>query len=320
MRNSCKEWQKVHMEYQLCIFLSYIIVYRNKNRRIHYFMARFTNQAQLRYGNAIANSNIAVGEILEVLSATKTAVRKNYGRNDTITYLVSVINAGNTAFTGLTLTDNLGAYVYNTQTLVPLRYIDGTVKYYSNGTLQAAPAVTAGPPLVISGLTVPANGSILIAYETDVNEYAPLDVEAEIVNTATIRGTGITPVTVQETVSAGSEPILTITKSISPVPVTENGTLTYTFLIQNTGNVAVEEAAASVVTDQFNPILSNLTVTFNGTAWAETTNYIYNEDTGLFSTVPGQITVPAATFAQDELTGAWNVTPGVSTLVITGTI
>lgn len=320
MRNSCKEWQKVHMEYQLCIFLSYIIVYRNKNRRIHYFMARFTNQAQLRYGNAIANSNIAVGEILEVLSATKTAVRKNYGRNDTITYLVSVVNAGNTAFTGLTLTDNLGAYVYDTQTLVPLRYIDGTVKYYSNGTLQAAPAVTAGPPLVISGLTVPANGSILIAYETDVNEYAPLDVEAEIVNTATIRGTGITPVTVQETVSAGSEPILTITKSISPVPVTENGTLTYTFLIQNTGNVAVEEAAASVVTDQFNPILSNLTVTFNGTAWAETTNYIYNEDTGLFSTVPGQITVPAATFAQDELTGAWNVTPGVSTLVITGTI
>lgn len=308
------------MKYQLCIFLSYIIVYRNKNRRIHYFMARFTNQAQLRYGNAIANSNIAVGEILEVLSATKTAVRKNYGRNDTITYLVSVINAGNTAFTGLTLTDNLGAYVYDTQTLVPLRYIDGTVKYYSNGTLQAAPAVTAGPPLVISGLTVPANGSILIAYETDVNEYAPLDVEAEIVNTATIRGTGITPVTVQETVSAGSEPILTITKSISPVPVTENGTLTYTFLIQNTGNVAVEEAAASVVTDQFNPILSNLTVAFNGTAWAETTNYIYNEDTGLFSTVPGQITVPAATFAQDELTGAWNVTPGVSTLVITGTI
>ncbi len=320
MRSSCEGRQKVRIEYQLYSFLSYIIVYRNKNRRIHYFMARFTNQAQLRYGNAIANSNIAVGEIMEVLSATKTAVRKNYGRNDTITYLVSIVNAGNTAFTGLTLTDNLGAYEYDTQTLVPLRYIDGTVKYYSNGTLQAAPAVTAGPPLVISGLTVPANGSILIAYETDVNEYAPLDVEAEIVNTATIRGTGITPVTVQETVSAGSEPILTITKSISPVPVTENGTLTYTFLIQNTGNVAVEEAAASVVTDQFNPILSNLTVTFNGTAWAETTNYIYDEDTGLFSTVPGQITVPAATFARDELTGAWSVTPGVSTLVITGTI
>lgn len=29
-------------------------------------MARFTNQAQLRYGNEITNSNIAVGEITEV--------------------------------------------------------------------------------------------------------------------------------------------------------------------------------------------------------------------------------------------------------------
>lgn len=41
-------------------------------------MARFTNQAQLRYGNNVANSNIAVGEILEVLSATKTAVKNTY--------------------------------------------------------------------------------------------------------------------------------------------------------------------------------------------------------------------------------------------------
>lgn len=45
-------------------------------------MAIFTNQAQLRYGNAVANSNVAVGEILEVLAATKTAVRKTYGQND----------------------------------------------------------------------------------------------------------------------------------------------------------------------------------------------------------------------------------------------
>ena len=46
-------------------------------------MARFTNQAQLRYGDSVANSNIAVGEILEVLSATKTAVRKVYAQDDT---------------------------------------------------------------------------------------------------------------------------------------------------------------------------------------------------------------------------------------------
>ena len=31
-------------------------------------MARFTNQAQLSYNGAVVNSNIAVGEIVEVLS------------------------------------------------------------------------------------------------------------------------------------------------------------------------------------------------------------------------------------------------------------
>ena len=41
-------------------------------------MAIFTNQAQLRYGNAVANSNVAVGEILEVLAATKTDVCGRY--------------------------------------------------------------------------------------------------------------------------------------------------------------------------------------------------------------------------------------------------
>ena len=33
-------------------------------------MAFFTNQAQLRYGNEVANSNITVGEIQEVLAVT----------------------------------------------------------------------------------------------------------------------------------------------------------------------------------------------------------------------------------------------------------
>ena len=93
-------------------------------------MAIFTNQAQLRYGNAVANSNVAVGEILEVLAATKTAVRKTYGQNDRVTYVVSIVNSGNTAMTGLTVADDLGAYAFGTDTLVPLTYVADTVRYY----------------------------------------------------------------------------------------------------------------------------------------------------------------------------------------------
>lgn len=113
---------------------------------------------------------------------------------------------------------------------------------------------------------------------------------------------------------------MTITKSVSPVPVTENSTLTYTFVIQNTGNVPATAETDAVITDAFNPILTNVTASFNGTAWTETTNYTYDETTGLFTTNAGQITVPAATYTQDAATGAWIINPGVSTLIITGTV
>ena len=283
-------------------------------------MARFTNQAQLQYGNVIANSNIAVGEILEVLSATKTAVRDTYGQNDSITYIVSIVNSGTVALNGITLTDNLGEYEFNEMTLTPLTYIPNTVKYYVNGTLQPAPTVVTQSPLVISGISVPAGGNAILAYETAINEFAPLDTESEIRNRVTISGGGITPIVAEETISAVNNPILTITKSLSPVPVTENGTLTYTFMIQNTGNVAATESTAALITDTFDPILSNLSVSFNGTAWTEGENYTYDEMTGEFVTVAGQITVPAATYTQDTTTGAWFVNPGVSTLIVTGTV
>ena len=244
----------------------------------------------------------------------------NYGQNDSITYIISIVNAGNTAFNGLTIEDNLGSYTFNTTTLTPLTYVNDTIKYYINGILQPTPAVTPGPPLTITGISVPANGNTTIVYEAALNEYAPVATESEITNTATITGGGITPITVDETVEALSEPILSITKSVSPVPVTENGTLTYTFLIQNNGNTAADITDALTVTDTFDPKLTNLSVSFNGTAWSEPTNYTYDETTGLFSTVPGQITVPAATFTQDPTTGSWIVTPGTSTLTVTGTI
>ncbi len=283
-------------------------------------MAQFTNQAQIRYGNAVANSNIAVGEILEVLSASKTAVRSTYGQNDSVTYVVSIVNAGTVPVTGLTLSDNLGAYTFGTGSLTPLTYVEGTIKYYVNGTLQTAPAVTETPVFTITGITVPAGGNATIIYEAMVNQYAPLDAGSSITNNANISGGGITPITVDEIVRAQTAPLLTITKSISPVPVTENGTITYTFLIQNGGSADADAASGVTVSDNFDPVLTNLTATYNGTPLVAGTDYTYNETSGEFVTTAGRITVPAAAFTQDATTGIWAINPGVGTLVVTGTI
>lgn len=283
----------------------------------------FTNQAQLIFNNQQINSNVAVGQILGVLTVTKTSVADSYTRGSNVTYAISLINAGSAPLTGLTVTDDLGAYDLAGDTLYPLTYVADSVLYYVNGVLQTTdvPGVTIGPPLVFSDITVPAGGNIMILYETTVNEFAPLAAGATIVNTATVTGTGLTmPVEDSNTIAVEDKPNLSITKSISPIPVSQNGRLTYTFVIQNYGNTTAEAADDIVLRDLFDPILRDLVVTFNGDTWTEPTNYNYNEATGLFETVAGQITVPAATYAQNPETGVWIVTPGVSTLVVVGTV
>ena len=283
-------------------------------------MATFTNQATLAYNGITVNSNTVTGNLVEVLAVTKTAVGNEYSANDTVTYIVSITNSGTAPFTGVTVTDNLGAYSFDTTTLTPLDYVADSAVYYQNGILQPAPTVTSVNPLTFTGITVPAGGNAIIVYETRTNEFAPLPALSTITNVASVTAAGITtPLTDTETVTVIDEPVLSITKALNPVNVTENSELTYTFTIQNTGNSPAVATDNLVITDTFDPILAGIVVTVDGvTLPAE--SYTYNEATGEFATVPGAITVPAATFTQDPVTGNWITTPGVTTVTVTGTV
>lgn len=284
-------------------------------------MAIFSNQATLTYNGSSTNSNIAYGEILDVLVATKTAVEGSYLPGQLVTYVVTLRNTGNAALTGLVVTDDLGGYVFNGTTVYPLTYEDGSAALFTNGVPQAAPTVTAGPPLVISDIIVPAGGDVVIVYQAMTNAFADPAVGGSIDNTVTVTGDGLSaPITATETVTAETRPALTISKSITPAQVVDNDRVTYTFVIQNTGNQAVVATDNAAITDTFDPILTALTVTFNGVTWTQGLQYNYDEATGLFTTVPGQILVPAATYVQDPVTGAYTATPGIATLVVTGTI
>ena len=278
-------------------------------------MAQFTNQAQLTYGNVVANSNVAVGEILTAVTATKTAIRQSYTQGSTITYIISIINSGNTNATGLSVNDNLGEYEFGVGTLVPLTYIDGTILYFINGVLQPSPTVDTTNGLTITDVSVPANGTAILVYETEVNEFAPINDGGTITNSATITGE-CANVVAEESVNAISSPQISITKAVSPIPVSCGERVTYTFLIQNSGALGLIATDNAVVTDTFNPILSDVTATLNGAP----VSFTYDEATGAFSTTAGAVTVPPATITQDLTTGAWTVTPGSSTLVVTGII
>ena len=284
-------------------------------------MAIFSNQATLTYNGSSTNSNIAYGEILDLLTATKTAVEGSYTPGALVTYVVTLRNTGNATISGLTITDDLGGYEFSGATVYPLTYEEGSAALFTNGVPQPAPAVVAGPPLVVTGISIPAGGDAVLVYQARANIYADPGADGVINNTVTITGGGLNaPVTAAQTVTAASAPALTISKSITPAQVVDNDRVTYTFVIQNSGNQAVVATDDAVITDTFNPILTALAVTFDGAVWTQGIQYNYNGATGLFTTVPGQILVPAASYTQDPITGAYTVAPGIATLVVTGTI
>ena len=285
-------------------------------------MASFTNQATLRYNGLTVNSNVVTGQMISPLSMTKTPVEDEYAPGDTLSYVISLVNDGSVNYENLTLTDDLGGYaVSGGQTAWPLAYVADSLRYFINGVPQPAPAVTAGPPLSVTGISVPAGGNAMLVYETEVTAAAPLTEGGSITNTAAVSGAGLTnPLEAEASVGVSSGAELSILKSLSPATVPENGQLSYTFLIQNHGNQAADQAAGVTVSDLFDPVLKNLSVSLNGQPLAQGSGYSYNQSSGQFDTVPGLITVPAASYAQTASTGDWIVSPGESTLIVSGTV
>ena len=284
-------------------------------------MAVITNVASLTYSGGTVVSNVTQGELLTTLSVTKTATSTTYVPGERIVYAINLVNTGTAALTDLTVTDDLGAFDYNGTTLTPLTYVPDSVRYFVNGTPETAGAVTAGPPLTLGGVTVPAGGNVTLLYTAIPNEYAPLAEGSTITNDVTVTGDGIScPASASETVSVRVAPLLSIAKAMSPSVVTENGELTYTLTVSNNGNRDAVATDSIVISDTFDPRLGNITVTLDGVALTEGTGYTYDEATGVFATTLGTVTVPAATFTQDPTGGEQIVTPGTATLVISGTV
>ena len=282
-------------------------------------MATFTNQASMTYSGRTVLSNIVSGEIAEPLVITKTALNQAYSVDDPITFVVTITNSGQTPITDLTLTDDLGAYEFGTETLTPLDYTPGAIMMIINGVVQPTPTVTSQDPLTVTGVTVPAGGNTVIVYETAPNSFAPREAGETITNTVSAASVEkAVSITAGETVTVETAAELNVIKTLSPTSVASDSQVTYTFVIENTGNSGAPND--TVLSDTFEPALTGLVVSFNGTTWTEGIEYDYDETTGILTTTAGSITVPAATFTQDPDTGEIVADPGEATLTVTGTL
>lgn len=284
-------------------------------------MAIFYNQASLTYDGRVSNSNITEGEVLDSAGITKTALSTSYTEGGSIVYAVSIANNSANSITDGTLTDTLGEYEVNGTAVYPLSYVDGSVKLYIDGSLATPPVVNAGPPMTVSGISIPSGATALLIYEAKVTEFAPLASGSTITNAAVFNsalcGTAISD---SSTVPVQNFVNLTIAKAVFPLTVTNCDEISYTFIIQNTGNTPVVATDDVIVRDTFNPILNPISATYNGEEWTEGVNYTYSDTTGEFATLPGQITVPAATYVQNAETGVFTTTPGVAVITINGNV
>ena len=285
-------------------------------------MATFYNQATLSYGGNVVNSNTTEAELLSGLTITKNAISTTYTAGSEVVYAITLTNMSSVAYTDLDITDNLGAYTLpGDVTVVPLTYVNGSILYYLNGVLQAAPTISGTNNLVIEGINIPANGTATLIYTATANEFAPIAADSSITNTSSTNGgAGIGVISATATVDVAEAPELTIAKAVCPAIINDNDSVTYTIIVQNLGNTPIVATDDVVISDTFNPALTGIAVTLNGAPLTVNVDYTYDEASGAFATTAGVITVPAATYTQDPITGVITTTPGVTVLTIVGTV
>lgn len=285
-----------------------------------------TNRATINYNSGAVNSTVVSNAVTTQLNfgleINKTSIPDTYRTGRDITYVITVTNNGASEAEDITVTDNLGAYLFNGTRIVPLTYI-GPSQLFINGVLsgEITPVtVTDGILYVID--SIPANGNAQIIYVARANEYAGDALDTCIINTATADNECFCPcdepVIDSSTICVEEFAELRVVKSACPDPVLCGETLNYTVELYNYGN---KPATDVVLTDTFTPPLADISVSVNG-AVIPASDYSYVNGTLTLPSAAGgyEISVPAATFERDQTTGIVSVTPGSIRITISGTV
>lgn len=295
---------------------------------------QITNQATLNYNSGTSalttTSNIATVTLQGPATVSKASLQQAYQFGDTITYNVWVTNTGAIPLTNVSVVDNLGTNTSTTVpilTVTPLTYVGPAALFINNvfSTTLTGTVSGSGNSVTFTIPTLAVGSTALIQYNATVNQYAGATYgTSKIQNTVSVTSTQFTtPVTATTTVPVANYANVEIVKSMSPDPVIDGSTITYTFELSNYGNLA---ATNIILSDTFDPAIENtgITVTLNGTN-INPANYTYSNDTFQYpsnTAIAGgtNFTINPATFTTNPTTGVTTITPTTSTIVVSGTL
>lgn len=276
------------------------------------------NFATLTYNSgedtAAATSNVVSTNFLDsaAISAEKFSANTTWRPAENITYFVTVTNTGTQPLENVTVTDDLGG-----EEDTPMFYVQGSARTVDGATVTEVTPIGTNPLVIpVAEILLPGE-SIFVIYVARVNATIADEVQS-IINTATAQGEnsgcGSDTATDESSVSLVREDFaqVDILKAVDKAVVSCGETLTYTFTIENSGNIPATNVVITDVLPAGFEITDIRSVTNGVTTVYTGDDYTVGADnTLILPTAPAvTITVPART-AQGN---------GVTVVIVTGTV
>lgn len=270
------------------------------------------NQAIITYQSGqkkqTALSNVTKARKEKPFQVSKQALEEHYDSQDKITYLLFTTNKTPQMLEKITIQDDLGK---QNNSHAPLTYLANAQLYVEGHRVHDLSVETKKDEVAFTITHLAPHATAIVIYQAAINQYAPLAQNSQITTRSVWSSEDHSDALIcTHTLQARPQAHLSITKTMSPNPVTSGQELTCVFQLANSGNIPAEVLTFE---DHFDPAPEHLHIYIEGTP-LNPEDYDYQQGKLL---IHKKIIVPPAQYEQDS-EGERTLLPGLVHLTVSG--